>query len=1047
MYQKVYKPFAVFMVLFLSTASIIASFKQSSSIMKRLHGGNRLYSSVALSVDAKVLEHPAYDQQEKFKIDEYGLEGVLYTHKKSGAQVISVLAPQDDNKVFGITFRTPPEDSTGIPHVLEHSVLCGSKKFPVKEPFVDLLKGSLQNFLNAFTYPDRTCYPVASTNTKDFYNLVNVYLDAVLNPRAISDPLVLQQEGWHYELEDPSSPLIFKGVVYNEMKGVYSSPDSLMGRATQQALFPSNTYGVDSGGDPLKIPDLTFDQFKAFHSDYYHPCNSRVFFYGNDDPLKRLTLLDEYLQDFDAKEVKSKVQFQPKFTEPKRLEVKFPISPNTEPKHMITCNWLLNEDHLSSKDMFALSVLDSLLLGSSASPLKKILTESQLGESVTGGGLSDELLQSTFSAGMKGVKPENVAKVEDLVISTLEKLSNTGFDQAAVDAAMNTFEFRLREFNTGSFPRGLSVMLGMMSHWIYDKNPVDGVAFEAPLRELKDDLAAGKPVFQELLKKYVVNNNHRVTVEAVPDLELEAVVLKEEEERLAGIKKGMTSADIEKIIEETRVLKLAQEAVDSAEAKATLPRLGLEDIDPFVKVLPIDILNDNADKSGATVITHDLQTNGILYADVAFDYSSVSVDDLDILSLFARMLMETGTDTLDEAGLTFKIGTNTGGISVSYFNDMKSGNGKVGNPDDLNLYLMIRGKAVQDSIPSLFELFGDILTNSKLTNQKRAVEMLRESKIRKESSIVSAGHSYGAARLAGRQSFMGYLNEVTGGLTSVRQAGALLEMAENNWPALQARLENLRATIVRKGNMVVNLTGEKKVIDTTLPAMDTFLATLPSAASQTGPSVVDTFDKTKLLPMQNEGFSMPSQVNYVVSGGPIMQPGDEVKGSSSVITRHLSIGHLWDNVRVIGGAYGGFARFSEQTGRFVFMSYRDPNLVKTLDIYDSAADSLLESELSSADLLQAIVGAVGELDGPQTPDQKGFNSFVQHMAGETHEERQQWRTEILSASNEDFKEFAGKLKNLRETGSIAVFGSSSALEQANKDLPADKQLIVEQATN
>jgi Zn-dependent M16 (insulinase) family peptidase len=1047
--SKVLRPFAVVMVLFLSTASIIGSFKYSNAILKKVKGGSRLYSSVAavtLSVDPMSIAHPAYDQQEKFKIDEYGLEGILYTHRKSGAQVISVLAPQDDNKVFGITFRTPPEDSTGIPHVLEHSVLCGSKKFPVKEPFVDLLKGSLQNFLNAFTYPDRTCYPVASTNTKDFYNLVNVYLDAVLNPRAISDPLVLSQEGWHYELEDPDSPLIFKGVVYNEMKGVYSSPDSLMGRATQQALFPSNTYGVDSGGDPLKIPDLTFDQFKAFHSDYYHPCNSRVFFYGNDDPQKRLTLLDEYLQDFDAKEVNSKVQFQPKFTEPKRVEVKFPISPNTEPKHMITCNWLLNEGHLSSKEMFGLAVLDTLLLGNSASPLRKILTESQLGESVTGGGLSDELLQSTFSAGMKGVKPENVQKVEELVLSTLTKLSGDGFDQAAIDSAMNTFEFRLREFNTGSFPRGLSVMLGMMSHWIYDKNPVDGVAFEAPLKELKEDLAAGKPVFQDLLKRYIVDNNHRVTVEAKPDLELENETVKEEVERLAGIKACMTSTDIERIIEETRVLKEAQEAIDSPAAKASLPRLGLEDIDPVCKVLPIEILNNNADGTGATIITHDLQTNGILYADVAFDYSSVSVDDLDILSLFSRMLMETGTATLDEAGLAYKIGTNTGGISVSYINDLKAGNGKIVDSNDVSLYLMIRGKAVQDSIPQLFELFGDILMTAKLDNQKRAIEMLKESKIRKENSIVSAGHSYGAARLAGRQSFLGYLGEVTGGLTSVRAAGSLLEMAEKDWPKLQARLENLRSLIVRKGDMIVNLTGEKKVIDTTLPAMESFLTFLPAApAVKSTNSVVKSFDKSKLMPMQDEGFSMATQVNYVVSGGQIMQPGEDVKGSSSVITRYLSIGHLWDNVRVIGGAYGGFARFSEATGRFVFMSYRDPNLLKTLEIYDSAADSLLESELSSEDLLQAIVGAVGEIDGPLSPDQKGFTSFLQHLSGESQEERQNWRTEILSASNQDFKEFANKLKGLRDTGSICVFGSQTALDAANKALPADKQLLVEQA--
>jgi len=327
---------------------------------------------------------------------------------------------------------------------------------------VDLLKGSLQNFLNAFTYPDRTCYPVASTNTKDYYNLIHVYLDAVLNPRAVNDPQVLQQEGWHYELDDPMGPLTIKGVVYNEMKGVYSSPDSLMGRVTQQALFPSNTYGVDSGGDPLHIPDLTFDQFRSFHSSFYHPSNSRVFFYGDDDPLQRLSLLDEYLKEFDAIPVTSQISYQPKLDKPTRITASYPMTPGTEAKHMITLNWLFNDKQLEPKETLALGVLDYLLLGTSSSSLKKVLTESSLGESVTGGGLSDELLQATFSVGMKGVNPTDTIKVEELIQKTLSELAVTGFEDEAIKAAMNTFEFKLREFNTGSFPKGLSVMLGMI---------------------------------------------------------------------------------------------------------------------------------------------------------------------------------------------------------------------------------------------------------------------------------------------------------------------------------------------------------------------------------------------------------------------------------------------------------------------------------------------------------------------------------------------------------------------------------------------------------
>ncbi len=377
-----------------------------------------------------------------------------------------------------------------MPHILEHSVLCGSRKFKSKEPFVELLKGSLQTFLNAFTYPDRTCYPVASCNLKDFYNLVNVYLDAVLHPRAISDDLVLQQEGWHYELEAPDQPLTYKGVVYNEMKGVYSSPESLLGRAAQQALFKDNTYGVDSGGDPLVIPDLTFDGFKAFHSEFYHPSNSRIFFYGDDPVPARLELLDEYLNDFDAISPDSVIGTQKKLDlatdSPGRIVEKFPAAEGEQAdKHMVQVNWLLNEKPFSAKEELAVSVLDHLLMGTQSATLRKALTESGLGEAVIGGGLSDELSQATYSVGLKGVAPENVDKVEALVGETLSKFASDGPDASAVDASVNSLEFMLREFNTGSFPRGLSFMLGAMSSWIYDRDPLGGLRFEVPLAELK----------------------------------------------------------------------------------------------------------------------------------------------------------------------------------------------------------------------------------------------------------------------------------------------------------------------------------------------------------------------------------------------------------------------------------------------------------------------------------------------------------------------------------------------------------------------------------
>lgn len=816
-----------------------------------------------------------------------------------------------------------------------------------------------------------------------------------------------------------------------------------MGRATQQAIFPSNAYGVDSGGDPLDIPNLTFTQFKDFHSSYYHPSNSRVYFYGNDDPSVRLELLDSYLKDFDKIPVTSKIQFQPKDLKHRKIEVGFPIGPGSEPKHMVTVNWLLNDQPLDSKEMLALGMLDSLLLGTSSSKLRKALTESQLGESVTGGGLSDELLQSTFGVGLKGVKPTDVEKVEALVRSTLAKIAIEGFEEDDIRAALNTLEFRLREFNTGGFPRGLALMLGMMSNWIYDKPPVDGVRFEGPLAALKADLDAGKPVFKNLLEKYLINNDHSVTVEMKPDLTMEETMVAEEAGRLATIKESLSSTQIEEIIEKTRVLKEAQMAEDSAEAKASLPRLSLSDIDRKHTEIAYEVIT----VAGAKVVTHDLVTSGILYADVAFDFSRMSEEDMEILPLFTRMISEAGTITLDETQLSRKIGAETGGVSTSLFTDIPSSSGVVSSCEDALLYFMIRGKSVSDKTPVMMDLFNDMLCNTKLDNQKRAVEMLKESKVRKESSVISAGHTFGAARLASKYSFLGYLGEVTGGLTSVRAAGSILEQAEKDWPTMLARLNRIRDSIVRKGSVVVNLTGDKAVLDSAMPALEKFLSSLPEAPAALGPTLMDTFSKEKLSPMANEGFIVPSQVNYVVKGGQLIQPKEAVSGAYSVVARHLSTGYLWDNVRVVGGAYGGFARFSEGSGRMVFLSYRDPNCAKTLDIYDATA-AALETEaghITPEDTLQAVIGAVSDLDGPMNSQQKGYTSFVEFLTGETAADRQNWRDAVLNTNAADFSDFASKLKSLNDNASVVVFGSQAALDAANLVLPEGQKLILSQA--
>jgi len=1001
-------------------------------------------SSSALSMSATIEAAPSrvsvnnakYEIITEDFVKEYNAFTTLYKHKKSGAQVLSVQI-DDENKVFGITFRTPPEDSTGVPHILEHSVLCGSRKYPSKEPFVDLLKGSLQTFLNAFTYPDRTCYPVASQNTKDFYNLINVYLDAVLFPRAVKDPLVLKQEGWHFEAESPSDPLTYKGVVFNEMKGVYSSPDSLMGRVTQQTLFPDNAYTVDSGGDPNDIPNLTFDYFKGFHARFYHPSNSRIYFYGDDDPAKRLELLDEYLSEFDIPEipVDSAIKFQPLKKAPWKVSEVFPAGEETGDKHMIAVNWLLNDHIFTAKENLALTVLDYLLCGTSASILRRTLEESGLGASFIGGGIDDTLQQHTFSVGLKGVLPEDVSKVEKLVLDTLQKTAVDGFSSSAIEAAVNTIEFQLREFNTGSFPRGLSFMLGALSSWIYDGSPTEELHFERPLQELKDDIASGKPVFQELITRFLVENNHRATVEMIPDTTLEAKQQESELAKLEEIKNSMSQADFLRVIEDTKALKEAQAAEDSPEAKASLPKLSLEDLDKQSREIPIEVESEE----GVTLVKHAITSNGILYADIGVDLRSLPFSELSLLPLFSRLLRESGTTSLDRISLDQTIGTHTGGIRASFSVSQKyASGGIVADPKETLAHLFVRGKSVTSKSGHLFDLFFNMLSDAKLDNRQRAIEILRESKANMEASVISSGHSYASNRIDARHTLADFISESTSGITYLATLKTLLEEAENNWPRLQARLEDIRKTIFKKENVIINLTGDADVLEQTKGSVSTFINKLPVSEKL---DQMPDWTSVQLLSEENEGFVVPTQVNYVGKGGQLYQQGEKVSGSVEVISRFLRTGYLWDNVRVIGGAYGGFCRFSPLSGVFSFLSYRDPNLTNTLEIYDKTADYLSSAEIDKATISQAVIGTIGDLDSPMGPDAKGFLSLRRYLNGQTPEDRQQRRNQILETTVEDFKEFGKRLAILNHNAKSAVITSATSLKNANEELPEKNNLL------
>ena len=946
-------------------------------------------------------------------IKEVDSEALLYKHTKTGAELLSIVN-EDENKVFGITFRTPSTDSTGVPHILEHSVLCGSRKYPVKEPFVELLKGSLQTFLNAFTYPDKTCYPVASQNLKDFYNLVDVYLDAVFYPRI--SPMIFQQEGWHYEIENADDPLTIKGVVYNEMKGAYSSPDNILARYSQQSLFPDVTYSMESGGDPKEIPQLTYEAFHDFHKKYYHPSNARIFFYGDDDPDTRLKLLSEYLDNFDKIDVSSSIGMQTKFDKPTRIEIPFIAETEEDkiPKGMVTVNWLLCET-ADLESNFTLQLLTYILLGMPASPLKKALIESGLGERLAGVGFENELRQMYFSTGLKGIEVKDAQRVEDLIIETLSSLAGNGIDPLTIEAALNTVEFALRENNTGSYPRGLSLMLKSLTTWLYDSDPLDIIAFEKPLQNFKNDYASNSALFQELIKKYFLDNQHRTSVILYPDTELAEKERLLESEALYQKKLGLSVEDIDKLIINTKELRQMQETHDSAEALASIPRLKLSEIDKKNKITP----TQEGKKKVATYY-HDIFTNEILYFDLGFRLKVLPQKYLPYMAVFGKALLEMGTESEDYVSLSQRISRKTGGISRSSFSSL------IKDTDAPTSWFFLRCKALTHQVDDLLNILKDLVFKVRFDNRERFKQIVLETKSALEQGIIPAGNRFVNLRINSHFNKASWAEEQMGGISSLFFLRQLADRIDNEWSNVLHDLQEIYRTLVSGDNIIINTTIDENNWKKLNGRITAFLDYLPSLN-------LTTAEWQQENGSEFEGLVIPSQVNYVGKGSNLYNLGYSYSGSVNVITHFLRTSYLWDQVRVQGGAYGAMCQFNRMSGVLTFVSYRDPNLKKTLDVYDRAAEFLKNISISESEVQKSIIGAIGDIDSYMLPDAKGFASLLRTLNGNTDEDRQLMRDQVLATALSDFKAFADVLNAVRETGIIKTLGSRNALEEAYKD--------------
>jgi Zn-dependent M16 (insulinase) family peptidase len=934
----------------------------------------------------------------------------LYRHVATGAELLSLIN-DDENKVFGITFRTPPPDSTGVAHILEHSVLCGSEKYPLKKPFVELLKGSLKTFLNAITFSDKTVYPVASTNTKDFYNLIDVYLDAVFHPRIT--PEVLQQEGWRYELNEDGS-LGYRGVVFNEMKGANASPDRVLYVAVQRSLFPGHVYSVDSGGDPAVIPNLTYEQFRAFHERYYHPSNALIFFYGDDDPEERLRLLERVLAPFERISVDATIPLQPPFREPQRLEVPYPAGPNSADKHMVTVNWLL-PDPPDVEEALALDILEHALVGTLASPLRKALIDSGLGENLTGSGFA-RLRQTFFTVGLKGVKGEHVRAVENMIIDTLGHLAHDGIDPQTIEAAVNTVEFQLRENNTGSYPRGLVVLFRALDTWLYGEDPLAPLMFESPLHAVKQRLHNGERFFERMIKERLLRNPHRTTVVLVPDLELTNRQNAAERERLAAIRATLDDAQIEQIAATAARLKQIQETPDPPEALALLPSLTIADLDRRIKTTPTEEV-----RIGVTrVLLHDLFTNGIVYIDVGMNLHMLPQELLPYVTIFGRALLETGTQHDDIIQLTQRIGRDTGGIFPQTVTSAMRGR------SDGAAWLFLRGKAIVEKSDALLDILHDVVHSARLDNRDRIRQIVREERALREASLIPSGHTAVNTRLRARFNEADWAAEQIGGVSYLLFLRRVEQAIDEEWDMVRTALERMRTLLVDRSALLVNVTVDAAGWDRFRPRLEAFLDRLPASEP-----ALAAWNPQPGAP--SEGLIIPANVNYVAKGASLYRLGYRLHGSALVVTRYLMTTWLWEQIREQGGAYGGFCSFDPRSGMFSYTSYRDPNLLRTIEVYDRSAEFLRQLELSEKELTRAIIGVIAELDAYQLPDARGFTAMARHIVGDDDAYRQQVRDEVLGTTPADFRAFADVLDMLHENAALVVMGNEDAITAANQE--------------
>ena len=944
-------------------------------------------------------------------------KGYLMRHKKSGARVL-LIENDDENKVFSIGFRTPPSDSTGVPHIMEHSVLCGSKNFPAKDPFVELVKGSLNTFLNAMTYPDKTVYPVASCNDKDFQNLMHVYMDAVLYPNIYEHEETFRQEGWSYKLDSADDKLSYNGVVYNEMKGAFSSPEGVLDRVVLNTLFPDTSYANESGGDPEVIPELTYEQFLDFHRTYYHPSNSYIYLYGDMDMEEKLCWLDrEYLCHYEKKVVDSEIHLQEAFSEMKELEMPYSIaSDESEDENTYLSYNKVIGTSLDRELYLAFEILDYALLSAPGAPLKTALTDAGIGQDIMGS-YDNGIYQPIFSVIAKNADADQKDKFIEVIENVLTDIVKNGMDQKALEAGINYHEFRYREADFGNYPKGLMYGLQIMDSWLYDDDkPFIHIEALDTFAFLKKQV--GTRYYEDLIQKYLLDNTHGAIVIVKPEKGRTARMDAELDAKLQEYKASLGDEEIREMVSRTKKLEEYQSEPESEEALERIPVLNREDISREID----PIFNEEMNLAGVPVVFHEIETNGIGYVDVMFDLSGVSAEELPYVGILQSVLGIIDTENYGYGELFNEINMHTGGIgtSLELYNDVTNIREKV-----FKATFEIKGKALYPKLEKTFEMMGEILTASKLNDTKRIKEILAMTKSRLSMKFQSSGHTTATLRALSYASPSAKFKDMTNGIDFYQKIVDLSEHFEEEKESITATLINLTKKLFRPDNMMISYTASKEGMDGLEKMIANLSERLYKEVPEETPCIIHCEKK-------NEGFKTASKVQYVARTGNFIDNGAAYTGALQILKVILSYDYLWQNIRVKGGAYGCMSNFN-RIGEGYFVSYRDPNLKRTIEVYEGIVDYLKNFTVSDRDMTKYIIGTISNIDQPMTPATKGERSMNLYMNKVSADMIREERSQILDATQDDIRALYRVVEAVLKADQLCVVGSEDKIEE-NKEL-------------